>query len=178
MLRGKGETCDKHHIHHLVKSSITAIRNVKTAELAPVNGCDGGPEPSYRLLDGRALGKDPQKQEVTLPKLVLSETSCRLSKAARLAPGTRCRAGHPRPQELQGLLGRAPRQAENVALSQSHESVGALKRRRRCCRLYSDDVFNLQPAELFPGGEFVSPHCPIKLQMPSRYMGGRGGAYR
>lgn len=96
----------KHNINSLVESSITAIRNVKTAELAPVSGCDVGPGPSYRLLDSRALGKDPQKQEVTLPKLVLSETSCRLSKAAQVASGTRCRAGHPRPQELQGLLGR------------------------------------------------------------------------
>lgn len=107
MLRGKGESCDEHHIYYLVKSSIiTAIRNVKTAELALVNGCDVDSEPSYRLLDTRALGKDPQKQEVTFSKLVLSETSCRLSKAAQLAPGTRCRAAHPRPQELQGLLGR------------------------------------------------------------------------
>lgn len=40
MLRGKRESCDKHHTHSLVKSSTTAILNVKTAELAPVNGCD------------------------------------------------------------------------------------------------------------------------------------------
>lgn len=33
----------KHHIYSLVKSSITAIRNVKTAELAPVNGCECWP---------------------------------------------------------------------------------------------------------------------------------------
>lgn len=41
----------KHNINPLVESSITAIRNAKTAELAPVSGCDIGPEPSYRLLD-------------------------------------------------------------------------------------------------------------------------------
>lgn len=69
----------------LVNNSMAATRNVKTAKLAPVNGCDAGSGPSYRLLGGRARGKDLQKQEVTLPKLVSSRTSCRSSKAARLA---------------------------------------------------------------------------------------------
>ena len=49
----------------LLKGWITAIRNVKTAKLVPANGCDSGSEPSYRLLGGRALAEDPQKQELT-----------------------------------------------------------------------------------------------------------------
>lgn len=109
----------------LVNNSMAATRNVKTAKLAPVNGCDAGSGPSYRLLGGRALGKDPQKQEVTLPKLVLSRTSCRSSKAARLAPGTRCRAGHPRAQELQGLLGHTEAGCKHCCITVARERWGA-----------------------------------------------------